>query len=85
MDFYKWIWSHTTGRPFTYLLRDIWHKCEFVWILGLIAVGVAMGHHYDWTMTLKIIGVFTLGFIFGHLFWGKEWVEDQQGSKNGTR
>ena len=81
MDFYKWIWSHTPiKRPFTYFLRDAWHKCEYLWIIGLIAIGVALGHHFGWLDVLKFLAVFTVGFIAGHLFWGKEWIEGQQDS-----
>jgi len=80
MNPYEWIWSRTPiNRPFTYALRDAYHRCEFVWIVGLIAVGVAIGHHFDWLETLKILGLFTIGFIAGHLFWGKEWKEGQKG------
>jgi len=77
-DPYKKIWCFF-GRPFTYILRDLWHKAEFVWITGLIALGVCIGHHYDWIIVLKIMGVFTLGYVAGHLFWGKNYVENQQG------
>ncbi len=80
IDIYKWIWSYTPlKRPFTYWLRDLWHKFESIWIIGLIAIGVSMGHHYDWIMVLKILGVFTIGFIIGHLFWGKDYIPDEKG------
>lgn len=80
MDIYKWIWSHTPiNRPFTYALRDLWYKAEFVWIMFLIALGVILGHHYDWLTILKIMAVFTFGYIGGHLFWGKEYIENQEG------
>ena len=77
-DPYKklWFWA---GRPFTYILRDLWYKAEFVWIVALIAVGVWMGHHLDWIEVLKVMGIFTLGFIFGHLMWGKDYIENQPG------
>ncbi len=69
---YRWlIWQWLGGRPLTYQLRDLWHKGEYVWIIVLIAVGVTMGHHFDWLEVLKILGVFTIGFILGHVFWGK--------------
>lgn len=77
LDIYRWLWSHTTGRPYTYILRDIWHKAEFVWIVALIAVGVVLGHHFDWVTILEIMGIFTIGFTFGHLFWGRAYQEDQ--------
>lgn len=77
---YKKLWSLTPiNRPFTFWLRDLWHKYEFVWIIGLIAVGVWMGHHLDWIAVLKIMGIFTMGFIFGHLFWGKPYIPNQRG------
>ena len=78
---YRWLWSKIGGRPFTYILRDAWHKAEFVWIVGLTAVGVWMGYHFDWVEVLKIIGIWTIGFIFGHLFWGKPYQENQQADK----
>jgi hypothetical protein len=76
---YKWWWSKIGGRPWTYILRDIWHKYELFWILILVSTGVYLGHHYDWTNVLKIIGVFALGYLFGHLFWGTEYRENQRG------
>lgn len=77
---YKKLWSLTPiNRPFTYALRDLWHKAEFVWIVALIAVGVWLGHNFDWIEVLKILGIFTIGYIGGHLFWGKQYIEDQKG------
>jgi len=77
---YKWgLWRWIGGRPWTFVLRDLYHKGEFIWIIGLVAIGVWMGHHFDWLEILKILGIFTLGFIFGHLFWGKPYVENQRG------
>ena len=77
---YKKLWSLTPiGRPFTYWLRDLWHKMEFVWIVGLFAVGVAVGHNYDWLTVLKVLGIFTIGYIAGHLFWGKNYIENEKG------
>jgi len=70
-----WFWA---GRPFTYILRDIWHKAEFVCIVALIAIGVWAGHHFDWLTILKAMAVFTAGYIGGHLFWGKEYISNQQ-------
>jgi len=77
MNIYEFLWLHTTGRPWTYVIRDLWHRFEFVWIVILIAAGVTLGHNFDWIEVLKIMGIFTLGFILGHCFWGKEYVPDQ--------
>ncbi len=76
---YKKLWSLIGGRPWTYITRDLWHKAEFVWIIGLIAIGVWMGHNLNWLEVLKIVGVFTVGFIFGHFFWGKKYIPEQEG------
>ena len=79
MNAYKWLYMLTPiKRPFTYWLRDLWYRAEFVWIIGLIAVGVWMGHHLDWIEVLRILGIFTVGYIFGHLFWSK-YIPNQQG------
>ena len=75
---YKWWWSKIGGRPWTFILRDAWHKAEVVWIIGLVSIGVWMGHQFDWLTVVKILGVFTLGYLFGHLFWGKRYIEGQK-------
>jgi len=79
MDWYKVLWSKIGGRPWTYILRDLWHKAEVVWIILLVSLGVWLGHHFDWLTVLEILGVFTIGFIFGHLFWGKDYIPSQRG------
>lgn len=78
-NLYKKLWSVTLGRPYTYGLRDLWHKAEFVWIILLIAVGVWMGHNLDWLEVLKVMGIFTIGYITGHLFWTTKYIPNQQG------
>jgi len=70
-----WFWA---GRPFTYIIRDTWYKAEFVWIISLVAVGVWLGHQFDWLEVIRIMVIFTIGFIAGHLFWGKKYVEGQR-------
>ena len=76
---YKKLWSLVGGRPWTFVLRDLWHKAEFVWIIGLVALGVWMGHHLDWIEVLRIMGIFTIGFTFGHFMWGKKYIPGQRG------
>ena len=73
------LWGRLGGRPWTFLIRDTWHKAEFVWIVGLIAVGVVLGHHFNWIAILEIMGIFTIGFIGGHLMWGKAYIPGQEG------
>lgn len=74
---YKWWWSRIGGRPWTFILRDLWHKFEFVWIIGLISIGVWMGHQFDWLTVLKILSIFAVGYTFGHLFWCKKYQEGE--------
>ena len=78
-NIYKKLWSLVGGRPWTYILRDLWHKFEFLWLVGLIALGVWAGHHYDWTQVTRGLVIFSAGYLMGHLFWGREYIPDQPG------
>ena len=77
--FYRFIWSNTTGRPYTYILRDLWHKAEFFWIVVLVSAGVWLGHNYDWKTIMVGWLLFSLGYLAGHLFWGTPYIPDQGG------
>jgi len=80
MDFYKCIWSHTTGRPFTYILRDIWYEAEWVFQTIFFGLGVlTLWLTNDLILTGILWGVYTLGYIAGHLFWGKDYIKNQRG------
>jgi hypothetical protein len=79
MSWYKWIWSHIGGRPWTYIIRDAWHKIEFIWIIGLVSLGIWLGHTFDWTTVLIGWLIFSAGYIAGHLFWGTPYVPGQGG------
>jgi len=74
---YKTLWSRIGGRPWTYILRDTWHKLEGLWILGLVAIGALLGH-WLWNLILWFLLVFALGYIAGHLFWGTKYIPDQR-------
>jgi len=76
---YKKLWSLTPiNRPFTYWLRDTWHRLEGIWIIGLVAIGALLGH-WLWDLIFWFLLVFALGYIAGHLFWGKEYIPNQRG------
>ena len=77
MDYYRVIWSKIGGRPWTYILRDTWHRLEGLWIIGLVAIGVLLGRWF-WNLIFWFLLVFALGYIAGHLFWGKEYTPDQK-------
>ncbi len=75
---YEWWWSKLGGRPWTYIIRDTWHKLEGLWIIGLVAIGALLGH-WLWDLIFWFLLVFALGYIAGHLFWGKEYIPGQKG------
>jgi len=82
-NLYKSLWSRIGGRPWTYILRDTWHKFEGLWILGMVAVGALIGH-WVWDLFVWFLLVFAIGYICGHLFWGKEYIPNQ-GIKAGRK
>lgn len=77
-DPYKklWFWA---GRPFTYILRDLWVDFEYLWIIGFTAFGVWLGHNYNWLDVLVRLAWLTGGFLLGHLFWGAKQIYKQRG------
>ncbi|ACZ61458.1 MAG: hypothetical protein QQM50_04215 [Dehalococcoides mccartyi] len=78
MNLYRELWSRIGGRPWTYILRDLWHKYEGLCILALVAGGAFLGH-WLWHSVLWYLLNFTFGYIAGHLFWGKDYIPDQKG------
>jgi len=77
MSLYKALWSRIGGRPWTYILRDTWHKFEGLWIVSLVAVGALIGH-WLWDLIFWFLLVFAVGYTAGHLFWGKEYIPGQR-------
>ena len=77
---YKWLYTHIGGRPWTYILRDVWHKYEGLCIISLVALGAVLGH-YLWQYIFYMLLIFALGYIAGHLFWGTPYIPDQPGRK----
>ena len=72
------------GRPWTYILRDTYHKFEVLWLIGLVAIGAALGH-WLWNLIFYILVTFAIGYIAGHLFWGKDWVPGQKTDRDGDQ
>lgn len=79
MDWYQWLWSHLGGRPWTYILRDAWDNAEFLWIVGLVSLGIWLGHTYGWESIIKGWLIFSIGYLAGHLFWGTKHIPGQPG------
>jgi hypothetical protein len=76
-NLYRRLWQTIGGRPWTYILRDIWHKYEGLCIIGTIIVGAALGH-WLWPLVFWLLLVFALGYLSGHLFWGTRYIPGQQ-------
>ncbi len=51
MNIYRTLWKVIGGRPWTYIMRDIWHKYEGLCIIALMAFGALLGH-WLWTHLL---------------------------------
>jgi len=79
LNLYKELWSRIGGRPWTFILRDLWHRWEFFWIVGLVLAGVWLGHNFGWNDVGWYILFFAIGYLFGHLFWGNDYIPNQQG------
>lgn len=80
MSFYKMLWSKIGGRPWTFIMRDIYHEAEwvthFIWFsLGILVLSI----FHDVCLAFILFGVYTFGYISGHLFWGKKWIKGQKG------
>ena len=79
---YRALWTRVGGRPWTYILRDAWHRLEGLWLLGLLALGAVLGR-WLWEQFFWLLVAFALGYVAGHLFWGKEYVAGQGGGSGG--
>lgn len=77
MDIYKRFWARIGGRPWTFIIRDWWHNYEGLWIIALVACGAIAHRHFGLVDTLIALGIFALGYIGGHLFWGKKYIPNQ--------
>lgn len=80
---YKFLWKRIGGRPWTYISRDFYHQFEYAVLVGLVAGGFWLGKsgQISWNWFLVIIAVYTVGYIHGHFFWGKEWKKGQGGDE----
>lgn len=80
MDWYKALWSRIGGRPWTYIARDIYHRLEYVVLVGLFVGGYLLGKSalVNGKWFLVIMAAYTIGYIHGHFFWGKEYVPNQK-------
>lgn len=80
-DIYRKLWQAIGGRPWSYILRDIWHKYEGLCIIALVTIGAVLGY-WLWPFVFWLLLVFALGYVAGHLFWGTKYIPNQQGEEN---
>jgi len=74
---YRWLYSKIGGRPWTFISRDIYHQLEYVVLMGLLILGYKC---HLWFSTREFFIILTAGtifFIWGHFFWGKEYIPNQ--------
>lgn len=67
------LWKHTTGRPWTYVIRDFVYENPVLMILLGMVAGIALQR---W-LTGENVFHFAIGFLAGHLFWGTKWRPNQ--------
>jgi len=79
MNLYKKLWSKVGGRPWTYIIRDLWTQVELMFQLVFYGLGVLVCYFFGWQIALITFGIYTLGFIGGHLWWGTKHVRGQRG------
>ena len=80
-DIYRKLGQAIGGRPWSYILRDIWHKYEGLCIIALVTIGAVLGY-WLWPFVFWLLLVFALGYVAGHLFWGTKYIPDQQSEEN---
>jgi len=61
-------------RPYTFILRDIYHDHPILWT-GII---IAIGYWLHYWLDLKIMIAVGIGIVLGHLFWGTRYQEGEQ-------
>ena len=76
---YRWWWSRLGGRPWTYIMRDVYHKGEFFIILVFFMIGYFVHPYLSLQGFWVGVVVLAVGYLLGHLFWGKNWVPGQKG------
>ena len=85
---YKLIWFYSEfwlpfekRRPFTYIMRDIYHKVPLL-VITLGAISLYLLGRYTTlvpiSVLLSIVIALFVGILLGHLFWTGRYVEGEQ-------
>ncbi len=78
MNPYKWLWSHTTGRPYTYIWRDVYHTAPIVIQVLWFSIGGLIVYNFGWEGAGVFAIVYLFGFLEGHFHWGKKYIPGQE-------
>ena len=76
---YKWWWSKIGGRPWTFIMRDFYHKAELLIILMFFMIGYFARPHLSLQGFWVGIIILAVGYLLGHVLWGKKWIPGQRG------
>ena len=76
---YKWLWTRLGGRPWTYIIRDVYHQAEWLTQVAWLVIGSAIGIYFGWVGVGIFIGIYTYGYINGHFHWGTKYIQNQRG------
>lgn len=74
---YKWWWTRIGGRKWTYIMRDFYHKFEYIVILGFFTLGYFLRPHFTLREFLIMVIAGSICFLLGHLYWGTTYIENQ--------
>lgn len=83
-NLYRWLWTKIGKRPWTFITRDIWHQFEYIMQIVWFFAGIGVYIWIGWFGVLLFFIFYTIGYINGHFFWGKEWQEGQGGKIDET-
>ena len=67
---YEWLYSNTTGEPFTHIMRRV-----PIYYMGGLAVACVFGSLMPFRASVRLFIMalmFVAGFVGGHAFWGSE-------------
>ena len=72
---YKWLWSHTTKRPYTYIIRDFYHELPFPFMM--VFAGIVWVFQKYFHASVREWVYIAIGVLIGHLFWGRDYIPDE--------
>ena len=67
-DAYRWLWSHTTGKPYTDIIRDDPWLLIVPAAIIIIVTAVMLPRRYWARVVILYLGLST-GLVAGHAFW----------------